>query len=1012
MLRRQLSGSFVCLSCRLQLRGQAAGFQRRPFALSPRARKTESSAAERQRIIDGIAGVERGAARPHTPSATPKSRPPSNDDSFERDDAEPNEPKQGQETPAKKLEQEDMVQIQKYAYDNFRRGDGTLPLDSDNNTVRSRGQRFQVGGEDLPIEILGKPGAAIVMRARGGRLKKFVPEEPVVGEDPGTDTGITEALETALDAEDQDYLLNIHELRQTDRTLTEVEFNALGDALLKGFTKVQLEEYLADSESFPREPVQEEVPQVPDPEWVVSRRPWIPDPAEGARVRGDIMRGYLTKSMSPKQRLVAELLRKRWGLSCDSISGNMGRLDVALRDAEFGLLLLGSKKWLRDITRNYLETGCQIEIIVASSTVSIRAPRTRSEVILQAINNVLSKSKTGVLDADLISPEPIDPGLLEDVGRITNSIVRPSGRQIFVTWINLPEPAQGLEDLADVVFRYLLSAFHSQPRAASAVKILPHGQAAGGRSITNFACQPQLPWHERRKQWARWVVASPARKEGEAKKPSKPRSIPANFLPHKIEVKEPTKMPDPFSGDPIPVLPPSRWSSDLVTDTQAIFGQVLHAQPSHPPSPSAAPTASQSLDKSLPRSFVPTLPPLTAFGFPSNIHEEGLWHSILVLQFLPSPSSPDAPPLELRVEADHAELKRIVSLRAVTSSFIGDILFPAAPVDVRLRQDRYFELLGDGIDVHAPAILEFLKAADLRPWAGKLATPPTLEGLMLPRRILGLSPSSSSSSEGVGAQQDAVQVSVRESDIAVPELKQDTVRETTEETASPATEAEEGISQALAEDVSAPDVAAEQEITQELAEETASPVHPIEQEAAHDTTPDSTLPGELPEETASPDDASVEEPSHETTITDHEASQDTIPDTQSPNQPQPHQLPPHPAATPEPDLVPVSYRFAGIEIHRVVTANYEGFLLGYRSVEAGQRGGKRSELVLRAAAAPPEPGSGRPRKPVVVDAAAFLHIASGLTTKVEGGGPSGSEVFSWHGAKDREDGDDGYLYVR
>jgi hypothetical protein len=339
MLRRQLSGSFVCLRCRLQLRGQAAGFQRRPFALSARVRKTESPAAERQRIIDGIAGVERGAARPHTPSATPKSRPPSNDDSFELDDAEPNEPKRGQETPADKPGQEDTVQIQKYAYDNFRHGDGTLPLDSDNNTVRSRGQRFQVDGEELPIEILGKPGAAIVMRARGGRLKKFVPEEPVVGEDPASSTGITEALETALDGEEEDYLLNIHELRETDRTLTEVEFNALGDALLKGFTKAQLEEYLADSGSFPREPVQEEVPQVPDPEWVLSRRPWIPNPAEGARERGDIMRGYFTKSMSPKQRVVAELLRKCWGLSCDSVSGNMGRLDVALRDVEFGLLL-------------------------------------------------------------------------------------------------------------------------------------------------------------------------------------------------------------------------------------------------------------------------------------------------------------------------------------------------------------------------------------------------------------------------------------------------------------------------------------------------------------------------------------------------------------------------------------------------------------------------------------------------------------------------------------------------
>ena len=91
---------------------------------------------------------------------------------------------------------------------------------------------------------------------------------------------------------------------------------------------------------------------------------------------------------------------------------------------------VGSQKWLREITRNYLETGSQIEIIASSNTVSIRAPRTRAETILYAINKVLAKAKTTALDANLITPELIDPGLLEDVGRITNSIVRTSGKQV------------------------------------------------------------------------------------------------------------------------------------------------------------------------------------------------------------------------------------------------------------------------------------------------------------------------------------------------------------------------------------------------------------------------------------------------------------------------------------------------------------------------------------------------------------------------------------------------------
>jgi len=40
--------------------------------------------------------------------------------------------------------------------------------------------------------------------------------------------------------------------------------------------------------------------------------------------------------------------------------------------------------------------------------------------------------------------------------------------------------------------------------------------------------------------------------------------------------------------------------------------------------------------------------------------------------------------------------------------------------------------------------------------------------------------------------------------------------------------------------------------------------------------------------------------------------------------------------------------FAGIELHRTVLGRRDGWVLGYTSVEAGQRGGRRPELILEA----------------------------------------------------------------
>lgn len=352
--------------------------------------------------------------------------------------------------------------------------------------------------------------------------------------------------------------------------------------------------------------------------------------------------------------------------------------------------------------------------------------------------------------------------------------------QVLVTWINRPEPPEGLENLGDVVLRLLLYAFHPDSRTPSALDVFPSKyKSSGCRYLTSYGCEQRLPWQDRRKQWARAVVPLSDSEVG-----------PSSDIPELV-VRYPLEF-----GEPGEEQPAAGWSPQPRPETRAVFGHVLHAERNS--------SLRSSVISTVPRTFIPILPPLSALDFKTNLHEEGLWHSILILRFLPSidqihPTRP--PPLELRLEADHREIKRVVSLRAIASSFTSDALLPAAAVDVRFLQQRYFSLPGSDVHQYASSVVDFLSRADLRPWDGKMATPPRLANLRLPRRLL--------------------------------------------------------------------------------------------------------LPSSSAEEASSGNDEAID----------------------------------------------VDYLFVGLEVQRVVTTEYEGFKLGYRSIEAGQRGGKTAELFLDAMAA-------------------------------------------------------------
>ncbi|KAK3695432.1 mitochondrial inner-membrane-bound regulator-domain-containing protein [Podospora appendiculata] len=613
----------------------------------------------------------------------------------------------------------------------------------------SHGQRLAPQQEGLVIDFLGSPGTALVMR-EVGEWKKRIEGMDTLSPDTTSNKPIdlNKVLEKEFALPDADEVIaNIHELRPTvSDVLSEADFSALRMALLKGFTKPQLESYITYHRSLRQ--LLEDAQVSTDPPWVLEKRRWVLALHEGEVMLDPILHGYIDNRTSPKSRLAIRVMRECWDLVSQDIVDRPGFLDVKLRETEFALLTLGNRRWLGNIADRFLESGKQqIEAIRHSNTISIMAPKHVAEQILEAINDRIRNVQEVSFPVALVSDKPIEPALLREAERLTSSLVRldPTRTEVVVTWIHLPDHPENFENTGEVVLRFL-HAFTHTPRVSSTLKIMlanaDKQNPPMGRYAVTDGCGPRLPWHERHQRWARFVTAVP----GIPPTTAPPKLIPTSLLPHPVDIK-PIQLPsDPLahnlpSKDNLtsssPLATHQGWTSSLETDTTAIYGHALHELP---PSTSLFPTPAPFND-SLTRTFTSILPPLPTLAMENNLHETGLWHATVVLRFLPSPHLPQsllaiAPALELRIDSDHRELKHIVGLRAVADTHTADVLFPTGPVDVRLTQTRYFSLSGPAMETHAAPLLEFLRLADLRPWKGKLGTPPALDGIRLPRRLL------------------------------------------------------------------------------------------------------------------------------------------------------------------------------------------------------------------------------------------------------------------------------------
>lgn len=79
---------------------------------------------------------------------------------------------------------------------------------------------------------------------------------------------------------------------------------------------------------------------------------------------------------------------------------------------------------MRRISRTFLKDGQQIEVRRSSNLVRITAPKPVAETCVHELDETLQKIKTKTLRLDQIPTQRLGSGILEELGRITNSVVQ------------------------------------------------------------------------------------------------------------------------------------------------------------------------------------------------------------------------------------------------------------------------------------------------------------------------------------------------------------------------------------------------------------------------------------------------------------------------------------------------------------------------------------------------------------------------------------------------------------
>ncbi|TPX14465.1 uncharacterized protein E0L32_005429 [Thyridium curvatum] len=670
MFSRAVSGGFVCLRCQLQRSRPVHATRILPLASHSQLRRngTESDS--------GDGGADQDAER--------------------------------------------AIPIEKEPVGRVSRKDAPTNRSKDRVLYRSKGRRVTMKGETLGIDILGKPAEAIVMKEHSKIRRRDSP----LGLDnySSLDNAIRQIDAENLFSEEGVLVTpervqeHIEELRPVEDTiLSKAEFDRIRDVLIQGFTTAQLQQYIRENGGQAVPGAAEST--VPNAPWIVHYTPWTPE--ADARMPANL-RGYISSSLSPKQKVATRLMRLSWDLSILELTSAMGHVDVQLREPEFSLLVLGGQSWLADISRHYLREGMHIELFRTQKTMRVIAPRAVADTVFQEVDTRLHNAVTEKIKVTDIT-NSIPSQLLQEVGRITNSIVSlsSSGKEVEVTFLQNEVQDAYAQSPKDVVFRLLLTAC-SPSSSQSQLHQLDSDDTESARFIEDYGNSGKWAWRHRLSKWARWTSATTMTWTDH----NKSHVIPPAALKWNIQ-------PSPKGDD---LATQDGWPGQLTTATSATFGHVLHKLPPNG-------TRLELANGKNKRIMSPIIPPLTTISLPSE-PVPGSKNVTIVMHFVPRPSSTRsaaaAPHLELRLDAADARILTTSSLRAITAKHVSDVVLPHNRVDIRLNQTRYAELIGsDAVVAAVPTIHSYISHSRLELGMGSLETPALLGAVKIPRRLLG-----------------------------------------------------------------------------------------------------------------------------------------------------------------------------------------------------------------------------------------------------------------------------------
>lgn len=192
----------------------------------------------------------------------------------------------------------------------------------------------------LSIDTLGREAEVIVLREGGEWFSR-----PFKEDERPSDPGLS--LDDHVDQDEglslDDIMENIDELRPGHVMLPLSEFKKIYDSLLAGFTSYQLENYverhrsrLEEGEETPFLGMRPEVYKALP--WIREQSFWTPEVKDAVQEVDQALKGYILKSMRPKQRLAMQLMRECWGVSAQELMDGQGVLEVRIQDMEFKLL--------------------------------------------------------------------------------------------------------------------------------------------------------------------------------------------------------------------------------------------------------------------------------------------------------------------------------------------------------------------------------------------------------------------------------------------------------------------------------------------------------------------------------------------------------------------------------------------------------------------------------------------------------------------------------------------------